>query len=80
VGAPARNGRLKRFLRECEKAALCEALESHGGKAAAAAAALGMDRTHIYRLMRRHGITCREYGVKPPQNVIEMRAFFRRTV
>jgi DNA-binding NtrC family response regulator len=39
-----------------ERAFLCELLERHQNNVAAAAKEAGIDRTHMYRLMRKHGL------------------------
>jgi two-component system, NtrC family, response regulator GlrR len=47
----------ERALRAFERRYLVSLLEAHDGKVSAAAAGAGIDRTHFYRLLRRHGIT-----------------------
>ncbi|MCY0998901.1 sigma 54-interacting transcriptional regulator [Myxococcus sp. MISCRS1] len=43
-------------LEDSERARVEEALRAHGGNVAAAARALGMHRTHLRRLLQRHGL------------------------
>ncbi|WP_163863327.1 sigma 54-interacting transcriptional regulator [Myxococcus eversor] len=47
-------------LADSERARVVEALQAHGGNVAAAARALGMHRTHLRRLMERHGLDAPE--------------------
>ncbi|WP_305036182.1 helix-turn-helix domain-containing protein [Myxococcus sp. AB025B] len=43
-------------MEDSERARVEEALRAHGGNVAAAARALGMHRTHLRRLLQRHGL------------------------
>ena len=54
--APASAEPPRRALAGSEKGYAEALLREHNGKVAAAAAAAGMDRVYLYRILRRHGI------------------------
>jgi DNA-binding NtrC family response regulator len=59
----------ERALRAFERRYLLSLLEAHNDRVSAAAADAGIDRTHFYRLLRRHGILRRVVAPRPPAAV-----------
>lgn len=52
----------KQYLKEQDKAYLEQALAESGGCVSAAARRVGIERTHLHKLMRRYGITAQDPG------------------
>lgn len=64
-GARSAGGTLREALREAERLIIEAALSAHGGNRQSAARQLGVDRTTLYKKMRRFGIRTARRGRRP---------------